>query len=151
MYVNVYNDNKKHLLIQDSTAVNTSLLAACYIYLPDVLQRLSIHHTVEFGGRGFRPGTAWSRVGLGWVLSLLLVFEHLWVLDDGGGKLSLGARYSETLAVDVLVDAVLYVTGREGRGLVWVLDRVKGGRTASKQKLNKEEERSRKPRLILII
>lgn len=82
-------------------------------HLPDVLQRLSVHHTVEFGGRGFGPGAAQSQVGLGRVLSLLLVFEHLGVLDDGGGELSLGAGYSQALTVDVLVDAVLYVTGRE--------------------------------------
>lgn len=82
-------------------------------HLPDVLQRLSVHHTVEFGGRGFGPGAARSRDGLGRVLSLLLVFEHLGVLDDGGGELSLGAGYGQTLAVDVLVDAVLYVRKRE--------------------------------------
>lgn len=76
-------------------------------HLPDVLQRLSIHHTVEFGGRGLGAGTARSGVGLGRVLPLLLVFEHLWVLDDGGGELRLGAGYSQTLPVDVLVDAVL--------------------------------------------
>lgn len=29
-------------------------------YLPDVLQRLPVHDTVEFGGRRFCPGAAWS-------------------------------------------------------------------------------------------
>lgn len=77
-------------------------------HLPDVLQRLSVHHAVDFGGCGFWPGGAGaSGVGLGRVLALLLVLEHLWVLDDGGGELDLGVGDGQTLPVDVLVDGVL--------------------------------------------
>lgn len=106
------------------TAVKHIVLpAGCYVlasHLPDVLQRLAVHHTVEFGSWGFRPGAAWSKVGLARVLTFLLVFEHLGVLDDGGGKLSFSACYSQTLSVDVLVDAVLYVRRRKRSGLIWI-------------------------------
>lgn len=46
-------------------------------------------------------------MGLSRVLSLLLIFEHLGVLDDGGGELRLGVGYGQTFTIDVLVDAVL--------------------------------------------
>ena len=39
-------------------------------------------------------------------LPLLLVLEHLRVLDDGGGELGLGGD-GQALTIDVLVDGVL--------------------------------------------
>lgn len=78
-----------------------------FSYLPDILQRLSVHHTIQFGGRGLGFGAPWAYVGLGRVLPLLLVFQHLGILDDGGGELGLGAGYGQTLSIDVLMDAVL--------------------------------------------
>ncbi|TNN38172.1 hypothetical protein EYF80_051665 [Liparis tanakae] len=68
---------------------------------------LSVHHAVELGGRGLGPGAARPKLSLGRVLALLLVLQHLRVLDDGGGELGLGAGDGQALPVDVLVDTVL--------------------------------------------
>lgn len=76
-------------------------------YLPDVLQRLAVHDAVEFWRRRIGPAVAAPCSSLSRVLPVLLVFQHLGVLDDGGGELGLSAGDGQTLSVDVLVDAVL--------------------------------------------
>lgn len=77
-------------------------------YLPDVLQRFAVYDIVEFWCRRLGAAVAAACINLSRVLPFLLVFQHLRVLDDGGGELGLGAGDGQTLSVDVLVDAVLF-------------------------------------------
>lgn len=84
-------------------------------YLPDVLQRLAVHDAVEFWRRRIGPAVATPCISLSRVLPVLLVLQHLGVLDDGGGELGLRAGDGQTLSVDVLVDAVLFESQEKGQ------------------------------------
>lgn len=78
-------------------------------HLSNVLQTLPINHACHFGSCGVpRAFPNWCILLIHLLLLPLLVLEHLWILNNGGGQLSF-SHDSQAFAIGGLVNVALWV------------------------------------------